>query len=136
MHKKYLGVCSLIAVGIVLLDQYVKQLYSNSDALINTGVSFGFFSGPLLSILLLGVLAILLYFLVSTKAPVIPAGMLLGGASSNILDRFLLGGVKDIFAVPILNVYNNLADWAIAIAVLWIVLWQFRQSRHYESNRL
>lgn len=136
MQKSSILLCSLCAVSTLLLDQYVKQLYPASESTLNPGVSFGFFSGPLLSIFLLGVLLVVTLYLVRHKAPAIPTGMLVGAASSNLLDRFLLGGVKDIFAVPILNVYNNLADWAIVIAVVWLFIWQSRTLNHYESDRL
>jgi len=54
----------------------------------------------------------------------LPAGILLGGAFSNIYDRFIHGGVVDMvywhcgfnFAV------FNFADVMIDVAVVWIVL--------------
>ncbi|MBP9699854.1 signal peptidase II [Candidatus Woesebacteria bacterium] len=136
MQKSFLLVCSLSALGTVVLDQYVKSLYSATQSILNPGVSFGFLSGPFLTFLLLAVLLAVSRYLLTHHAPAIPTGLLIGGASSNLLDRFFLGGVKDIFAVPVLNVYNNLADWAIVIAVVWLFIWQSRTPHHYDSDRL
>lgn len=136
MDKPFLLTCSLIALATLLLDQWVKQTYTISETILNKGVSFGLFSGPLLSFMLLGILIAVIVYLVRHHAPAIPTGLFIGAASSNLLDRVIFGGVKDIFAVPVLNVYNNLADWAIVIAVVWLFIWQSRVHHHYESDRL
>lgn len=48
-------------------------------------------------------------------------GLLLGAGTSNLIDRLLIGGVKDIWPIPIMGGYNNLADWLLLVAVLGII---------------
>lgn len=136
MNKTALTLCSLIAVCTLLADQLVKLTFSLEKTILNPGISFGFFSGPLLTLLLLGILIAVVVFLTRHRAPAIPTGLLVGAASSNLLDRLVFGGVRDIFALPVINVYNNLADWAIVIAVVWLFIWQSRTLPPYESHRL
>jgi lipoprotein signal peptidase len=50
------------------------------------------------------------------RLPVWVAGLLIGGASSNLADRLLLGSVRDFLATP--WVVINLADLAVLAAVV------------------
>ena len=73
-----------------------------------------------------GILVYILYLRKICYA--IPAGFLLGGAFSNVYDRFIHGGVVDMvywhcgfeFAV------FNFADVMIDVAVAWIILINFK----------
>lgn len=105
---------------LVFLDQGTK--YLASSVVINTGVSFGLFSSSLLTLGLVGILisiAILWGKVISVQSPV-AAGVFFGGAVSNIVDRLFYGGVRDFLSVPVLNVRNNIADWAIILALFWL----------------
>jgi signal peptidase II len=98
----------------------------------NKGVAFSMFAFLeewLKYIQLFLVSAILIYlFYLKQICYAIPAGFLLGGAFSNIYDRFIHGGVVDMvfwhcgfdFAV------FNFADVMIDIAVVWILLLNFK----------
>lgn len=58
---------------------------------------------------------------------VIALALLLGGMWANSLDRVVTGAVRDWIPVPGLGLYNNLADWAIALGcVLWIYQYFFK----------
>lgn len=135
------------------LDQWVKYIMLNgfawdSEALsiggralvYNTGVAFSMFSflaESLKYIQILFLLALLLFALISDffLKHYIPLGILLGSGLSNILDRFMYGGVVDYvywhywfdFAI------FNLADVLIDVAVVMII-WQMLRER--KSNKV
>lgn len=77
-------------------------------------------------VLVFGVFGYMLYL--NQLCYAIPAGLMLGGAFSNIYDRFIHGGVVDMvywhcgfdFAV------FNFADVMIDVAVVWILLLNFK----------
>ncbi len=128
--------------GIFIIDQNIKSLfvdgfryYTNCIDLIlvyNKGVAFSMFSflseylKYIQLVLVLGVMGYVFYLKKLCYA--MPAGILLGGAFSNIYDRFIHGGVVDMvywhcgfnFAV------FNFADVMIDVAVAWILLLNFK----------
>ena len=131
--------------GIFIIDQNIKTLfvegfryYTDCIDLIlvyNKGVAFSMFAfleewlKYIQLVLVSGVLGYVIYLQRICYA--LPAGLLLGGAFSNIYDRFIHGGVVDMvywhcgfdFAV------FNFADVVIDIAVVWILLLNFKP--HY-----
>jgi len=128
--------------GIFIIDQNIKSLFVDGwryygeciDLILvyNKGVAFSMFAfldGALKYIqlvLILGVFGYIIYLKQLCYA--LPAGLLLGGAVSNIYDRFVHGGVVDMvywhcgfdFAV------FNFADVVIDIAVVWILILNFK----------
>lgn len=46
--------------------------------------------------------------------------LVVGGGVSNLIDRLVYGGVRDIWQLPLLPTFN-LADVAIMVGVLWIL---------------
>jgi len=121
---------AFLAAGLVLaLDQATKVL-SQSSVVLNTGVSFSWQSGAgeTLTFLLTAGFLVLVAFASwqllqpQPKTVAVGYGLLLGGGFSNLLDRWIFGGVRDIWPVPFLSLTNNLADWAIFLAVLLLVL--------------
>jgi signal peptidase II len=128
--------------GIFIIDQNIKTLfvegyryYSECIDLIlvyNKGVAFSMFAfldewlKYIQLLIIAGVLGYILYLKKLCFA--IPAGFLIGGALSNVYDRFIHGGVVDMvywhcgfdFAV------FNFADVMIDIAVVWILLLNFK----------
>lgn len=92
----------------------------------NTGVAFGQFagSGALVGVLVLvAVAGLLWYFLTHLETPLIwlPAGMVLGGAAGNLVDRIEDGAVTDYVQLPHWPAFN-VADLAITLGVLLMVL--------------
>ena len=88
----------------------------------NRGIAFGLFpdGGALLTVLTLSALALVLaYFALHARRPIIwlPAGLLVGGAAGNLLDRAYDGAVTDFIDVPLWPSFN-LADIAITFGVL------------------
>jgi signal peptidase II len=131
--------------GVFIVDQNIKMLfvdgfryYTNCIDLIlvyNKGVAFSMFAflaENLKYIQLVIVIGALFYiFYLKKLCYALPAGLLLGGAFSNIYDRFIHGGVVDMvywhcgfnFAV------FNFADVMIDVAVIWILVLNFKP--HY-----
>ncbi|MCX6052738.1 MAG: signal peptidase II [Campylobacterales bacterium] len=132
----------LSLIGIFIIDQNIKMLFVDGfryytdciDLILvyNKGVAFSmlsFLDESLKYIQLVMVSGVLLYIIYMQKiCYAFPAGLMLGGAFSNIYDRFIHGGVVDMvywhcgfnFAV------FNFADVMIDVAVAWILLLNFR----------
>jgi len=129
-------------VGIFIIDQNIKMLFVDGfryytdciDLILvyNKGVAFSMFAfldewlKYIQLILVFGVLIYILYLKEVCYA--FPSGLLLGGAFSNVYDRFIHGGVVDMvywhcgfdFAV------FNFADVMIDVAVVWILILNFK----------
>ncbi len=125
-------------VGIFIIDQNIKMLFVDGfryyteciDLILvyNKGVAFSmlsFLDEWLKYIQLAMVIGVLGYIVYMKKlCYAFPAGLLLGGAFSNIYDRFIHGGVVDMvywhcgfnFAV------FNFADVMIDVAVVWLLI--------------
>jgi len=139
---RLLAILFFALVGIFIIDQNIKSLfvegfryYTDCIDLIlvyNKGVAFSMFSflaEYLKYIQLVLVMGVLGYIISLQKVCyALPAGILLGGAFSNIYDRFIHEGVVDMvywhcgfdFAV------FNFADVMIDFAVAWILLLNFK----------
>jgi len=146
MHKLQsvkLGVILLFSlVGVFIIDQNIKSLFVDGfryyteciDFILvyNKGVAFSMFAFLdewLKYIQLFIVTAVLGYvFYLKKICYAFPAGLLLGGAFSNIYDRFIHGGVVDMvywhcgfdFAV------FNFADVMIDVAVVLLLLLNYK----------
>lgn len=132
----------LTMAGIFIVDQNIKMLFVDGfryyteciDLILvyNKGVAFSmlaFLDEWLKYIQLVLVFGILIYIIVLKEVCyAIPAGLMLGGAFSNIYDRFIHGGVVDMvywhcgfdFAV------FNFADVMIDVAVVWFLVLNFK----------
>jgi signal peptidase II len=130
-----------IAFAVVVLDQLSKRLIVSSIApgqvvrvvpgleLVhwrNAGVAFSFMSsgGALVYVLIgLALLALVAFLGARPDLPWLwlPAGMLLGGAIGNLIDRVRLGAVTDFVKLPHWPAFN-VADASITIGVILLVL--------------
>jgi len=152
MHNKSLRLSLILLftlAGIFIIDQNIKTLfvdgyryYSDYMDLIlvyNRGVAFSMFAfleewlKYIQLVLVFGVMAYVLYLKQLCYA--FPAGLLLGGAFSNVYDRFIHGGVVDMFywhawPYPMLGQNGfavfNFADIMIDIAVVWILILNYK----------
>ena len=145
MHNTILRLGAVLfftLIGVFIIDQNIKMLFVDGfryytdciDLILvyNKGVAFSMFAflaeylKYIQLVLVTGVLAYVFYLKQLCYA--FPAGLLLGGAFSNIYDRFIHGGVVDMvywhcgfnFAV------FNFADVMIDVAVVWILLLNFK----------
>ena len=129
-------------VGVFIIDQNIKMLFVDGfryytdciDLILvyNKGVAFSMLSflQEWLKYIQLVIVSMVLGYIFYLKrlCYAFPAGLLLGGAFSNIYDRFIHGGVVDMvywhcgfnFAV------FNFADVMIDIAVLWVLFLNFK----------
>ena len=152
MHNKTLrlgAILLLVLVGVFIIDQQIKMLFVDGfryytewmDFILvyNKGVAFSMFAflqDWLKYIQLILVMGVLVYvFYLKEICYAFPAGLLVGGAFSNIYDRFIHGGVVDMFyyhawPYPIYGQNGfavfNFADVMIDIAVAWILLLNFK----------
>ena len=132
----------LVMSSALLIDQAIKsifldgfRLYSSCIDLIlvyNKGVAFSMFAFLAESLkwiqlaLLAGVIGYTLWL--KQRCYLIPVGIMVGAGLSNVADRFIHGGVVDYvywhcgfnFAV------FNAADVMIDIAVVWLVILNFK----------
>jgi signal peptidase II len=99
----------------------------------NTGIAFGLLDGrgwltiPL-SVIVMG--GIVVYLRRANPSPFVQVmlGLLFGGAAGNLLDRLRYGYVVDMFDLLVWPVFN-VADLAITVALVGLVLLQFVGSR-------
>lgn len=145
MHNttiRILTILFLTMAGIFIIDQNIKSLFVDGwryytdciDLILvyNKGVAFSMFAfldeslKYIQLVLILGVFSYIVYLKQICYA--FPAGLMLGGAFSNIYDRFVHGGVVDMvywhcgfdFAV------FNFADVMIDVAVVWILILNYK----------
>jgi signal peptidase II len=128
---------ALVAATTVAADQAVKALVRSTiergdevDLFLgiqlvnvrNSGIAFGLFSdgGVLLVLFAVAALAALLVFFSRHRdRPLVwlPTGLLIGGATGNLIDRTREGGVTDFIDLPWWPAFN-IADIAITFGVL------------------
>jgi signal peptidase II len=129
-----------VAAGVVVVDQLTKALVRDNLLLgerrdfvagidlvhvRNSGVAFGFFEGGG-AILVVGtalaLLALVIFFATHTGRRLVwlPTGLLLGGATGNLIDRAREGSVTDFFKLPHWPAFN-VADIAITLGVLALI---------------
>jgi len=152
MHNKTLRLSTILLftiVGIFIIDQNIKMLfvdgfryytdYMDFILVYNRGVAFSMFAfleewlKYIQLVIVFGVLSYVIYLKEICYA--FPAGLLLGGAFSNVYDRFMHGGVVDMFywhawPYPIFGQNGfavfNFADVMIDLAVVWILFLNFK----------
>lgn len=145
MHNqtlRFLAILLFSMIGVFVIDQNIKTLFVEGfryyteciDLVLvyNRGVAFSMFAflqewlKYIQLVLVSGVLGYLIYKKELCYA--FPAGLMLGGAFSNIYDRFIHGGVVDMvywhcgfdFAI------FNFADVMIDVAVVWFLVLNFK----------
>lgn len=146
--RVFLAVLLLTLTGIFIIDQNIKMLfvegfryYSDCIDLIlvyNRGVAFSMFAfleewlKYIQIVMVAGIFGYIIHL--GKLCYAFPAGLLLGGAISNVYDRFIHGGVVDMvywhcgfnFAV------FNFADVMIDVAVVWFLVLHFKP--HFCKN--
>ncbi|NPA87156.1 signal peptidase II [Caminibacter pacificus] len=135
--------------AVFFIDQLLKQLFlhgfewhSKCISLvlaINKGIAFSLLSflGSNLKFIQLGIIILLAIFLykekIIKKHPII-TGILLAAALSNLLDRFLIGGVVDYvywhcgFKFAIFNFADVMIDFSILVFVYYYIFGKIPKS--------
>ena len=152
MDNKLLRISAILffsLLGVFIIDQNIKGLfvdgfryYSDYFDLIliyNKGVAFSMFAflQEYLKYLQLAIVfGVLIYiFYLKKLCYALPAGILLGGAFSNVYDRFIHEGVVDMvywhgWPYPIFGEVGfavfNFADVMIDVAVVWILILNYK----------
>lgn len=140
--RSTVALAGLTAVAVLAVDQAVKVAVRGSlqpgeerevlgsvvqlTYVRNTGIAFGQLSdsGVLVALLIAAAVAVLLwYFLTHLETPWIwlPAGMVVGGALGNVIDRVGQGAVTDYVKLPGWPSFN-VADAAITGGVILMVV--------------
>jgi lipoprotein signal peptidase len=112
---------------ILLVDQGSKWWARGAGLVsVNRGVSFGVGEGvgrvffSLISFMVL--VALFRLFQTIWKKYFWMFGFLSGAAISNVVDRWVWGGVQDFLPIPLTHLQNNLADWVIFLSLVAVLL--------------
>lgn len=139
MGKKKIRNLVIISTSIIIIDQIIKiiigQLIKDSIKIIprileievikNTGFAFGLNSGNIKNIMITIIVLILIINFIKNQFKLIDnktmfsLSLMLGGGVSNLIDRFIRGGVFDFIKISTFPIFN-LAD--ITVVVGWILL--------------
>ncbi len=99
----------------------------------NPGISFGLFKGKipflfylLLSLLAIGMLVIFLQKAQRNQAQRIATGLITGGILGNLIDRARFGAVIDFLDFRVWPIFN-LADSAITIGIIILLVWEIKK---------
>jgi len=122
-----------VTLAVVVIDQLSKWLADTQGvAIVNQGVSFGLFSLLPPSALTISLILMLCFVWYSYRSAwqrqPLASSLFFGGGISNVIDRVMIGGVRDWLPVPFFNLQNNFADYAIAFGLLWLLLFGLRKS--------
>lgn len=130
----------LVFLSAFLLDQVSKLWAANQGLVVeNQGIALGLFSQEISSTVI--VFASLLFMiglwrLLRADWGLYPvaSGLFWAGAISNWLDRVLLGAVMDWLLLPVLEVKNNLADVAMSLAFIGLLIWKLKDYARDRNN--
>jgi signal peptidase II len=147
-HSHWLALGAIV-VAALAADQATKHIVTSSLALgeeahvagpltihhvQNTGIAFGLFGGATAIVTLFTAFAVvwmLVFFARSgARHPLVPValGFLIGGSTSNLVDRLHLGHVTDFLNIGFWPAFN-LADSFIVVGVALLVLSLFAAER-------
>ena len=149
-RKRYFSLLIIVAV-VVGLDQWTKWLvrediplntswlpeslswlspYARITYIQNSGSSFGMFQNGKVFLIILAVLVIIgaIYNVLTVEFAdawmLAAAGLYIGGAIGNLIDRLTIGSVTDFVSVGTFYIFN-VADASInvSVAMLLLILW-------------
>jgi len=121
MKYKYLKFPVLFCILLVIFQATDQIILFILDTHINTRAALGLnLPNHLAALISLIVLALIVFFTIISKkkALFLPLAVAASGAISNLLDRFVFGGVVDYIRLPVIPLFN-LSDFAIALALIY-----------------
>lgn len=142
--KKMQGKNSLLAAGlailIILLNQTAEYILLTRHLILAKNQNLIFGLGPQMGLFLDTTILIILFlaiFIVFKTVFIFPLATIIGGALSNLIDRFFRGGVLDFFQIKISsqNIFFNVADIIILLGVIIYFIIVIKQ-RKYDDGRL
>jgi len=133
----------LTSGALVAIDQATKSLFENQRAILsdffaikysqNTGAAFSILSGhntlvTILNSAILLLIAHYYYTIRKRKEPLLKQGLILlfAGAAGNLIDRLMLGYVRDFIAIWIWPTFN-LADTFSTIGATLIIMYILKE---------
>lgn len=141
----------VISLAVILLDQLLKYLFSNfllpekSIKLLpflsltlthNTGAGFSLLTGQtgLLVWFSVIVIGIILYFFdkIPADSALVYAALVFSGTIGNLIDRLAYGYVIDFIDLGFWPVFN-IADSAICIGAVLLVVYFFRKDKNFNN---
>ena len=143
--KERAKIAFLVALAVIVVDQLTKfyvygyWLFKDNIALPvindflyiklvkNTGVGFGIMQGQnniaiWITIIFIGLIIYYLDEIMENKNTAILAGLLIGGAIGNLMDRICMGFVRDFIAFTFWPAFNA-ADAAITIGGIGLIIY-------------
>lgn len=103
----------LISLGIIILDQITKSIFTNKSFGIinyatNTGAAFSLFQDYIFGLILfsIAISLLILYFYKKYPKLYLPLAFIFGGSIGNLIDRISLGYVKDFIDLKIWPIFN------------------------------
>lgn len=117
----------LVISSLVLLTAHELLARVASVVVWNKGVSFGL-EVPGVAVLA----ALILIFWSSRKEENMGINLVIAGGVTNLIDRLRWGAVRDYWNFGMLS--NNVADWAIGLGVLWLVISFWRNNGKGRRN--
>ncbi|MBU0694150.1 MAG: signal peptidase II [Candidatus Omnitrophica bacterium] len=142
------GIIWIIAAGIFFFDLFIKSYLRNNfsfqsihliknilhiTVVFNRGAAFGILQGKGTFLVYIGLIFILVFLVFIKKQGqknlsfLIPCGLILGGAISNLYDRIFFGFVVDYIDIRIWPVFN-LSDSCITIGAGLLFLSSFKKN--------
>lgn len=144
----------IAAVASVVIDQLTKLWFYGSafsvlgdflwvQSTFNDGAAFGLFGGArwFFIILSIPVIAGLIYCLISKilgDSPFlgVTLGLMAGGIIGNVIDRIILGGVRDFIYFKSINfAIFNFADAFICVSVALLAIYLLFCKKHKKDNK-
>lgn len=124
-----------IAALIILLNQLIEYILLTQNLILTKNQNLIFGLGPQMGMFLDITILIILFlaiFVVFKTVFIFPLAIILGGALSNLIDRFFRGGILDYFKIKIFsqNIYFNIADIIIVLGVIIYFILVVREKRH------
>lgn len=131
-----------IAAAVVLLDQLTKYGAATLDAPMpitkffslqfstNTGAAFSTFTAypQLLTLIALAAVIGIPFLFRRMPTAALSLSLIWGGAAGNLIDRLTIGAVRDFIAFSFWPSFN-VADAAITVGVLWIILIEWKEKQ-------
>lgn len=122
----FAGKVGLVAIGVCLLDFATKAMAAHNGwmAWLNNGISFGIWPEQSSWWSFVTIIVLMMFVVWGWPAwskNAIFLGLLVGGGLANAIDRIMTGAVRDWLPIPFTGMYNNLADYAIFIALCWFI---------------
>lgn len=119
-------VCPLI---VLISDQIFKHYLTEKFNYSQIGGWQLNYAGQLLIGFLTVVLGSFLLFQTKNRLLIIGWGLIVGGATSNLFDRLVYGSVRDYLNLGSIFGLVNLADLALLVGVIFVIINLFRSRR-------